>query len=89
MALGQKDAVYGYSRAGDALGHVFNPDQTDLAIFLRYAVPLMDTYEAAAIRARATERQTTDRLKETRNRLLRRMDEALARISHPTRILGE
>ena len=57
--------------------HMFNPDQTDLAVFLRYAVPLTNAYEAAATRARATERQTTDQMKETRNRLLRRMDEAL------------
>lgn len=76
--LSQVDNSYGYETWEDSISHVFSPDKSELFVGFRYTVPLWKRAEMAALNsARVAEKQASDRVRQTRNSVVRRVGSAL------------
>ncbi|MBI1320937.1 MAG: hypothetical protein GC168_18580 [Candidatus Hydrogenedens sp.] len=75
---GQSDAVFGYENLGQSLYHLAHPDTANFFIGVRYRYPLWNNAtEAALSRARIEERQSFDRVRQTRQRVTTDVDRAI------------
>lgn len=85
----ENDSVFGYENIGQALTHLFKPDTNTFFVGVRYRLPFGNNQaEGALSRARLEEGQAWDRTRQTRQRVVNAVDQAVGE-THSAKSVAE